>query len=264
MDLLRLRWNVRCFCQHLKLMLLILLHHLTSSPGPSAAAFYPDCFDLSTDVQADEFRRHFRWNAASAILRIVAEDDFVYAPSAAVVSGVARDVLAALLEADPQERIAGNRNVWIIKPACMSRGRGIGCYNNIDDLLRHANIQTKMSSTANAAAGGLAASRRTELLALEDGPRRGSVADKWVVQRYIERPLIVHRRKFDLRQWVVVSSWNPLKVWFYDKCYVRFAAEDYDGETGDIGNIFAHLTNNCIARHSLDFAAKDVTGEGNM
>ena len=192
------------------------------------------------------------------------EMDDPNAPSAAVVSGVARDVLAALLEADPQERIAGNRNVWIIKPACMSRGRGIGCYNNIDDLLRHANIQTKMSSTANAAAGGLAASRRTELLALEDGPRRGSVADKWVVQRYIERPLIVHRRKFDLRQWVVVSSWNPLKVWFYDKCYVRFAAEDYDGETGDIGNIFAHLTNNCIARHSLDFAAKDVTGEGNM
>ena len=204
------------------------------------------------------------------------------APPAHVLSEVARDVLAALRAVDPQQRIAGDRNVWIIKPACMSRGRGIGCYNSFEDIVRHAHLHTKLipgtpysparvglgyatartAPTLNATFPGAASGVRPGLAGLEEGPRRGSVADKWVVQRYIERPLVVKNRKFDLRQWVVVSSWNPMKVWFYDKCYVRFAAEDY--QESDISNVFAHLTNNCIARHSVDFATRDVTGEGNM
>lgn len=67
----------------------------------------------------------------------------------------------------------------------------------------------------------------------------------WVVQKYIERPLIINRKKFDIRQWVLVTDWNPLIVYIYNECYIRFAAMEYDTKNR---SKFAHLTNNVITK----------------
>lgn len=66
---------------------------------------------------------------------------------------------------------------------------------------------------------------------------------KAVVQKYIENPLIIERKKFDIRQWVLVTDWNPLTVWAYEDCYIRLAAIDYDPNTN---NRYSHLTNNAV------------------
>ena len=70
---------------------------------------------------------------------------------------------------------------------------------------------------------------------------------QFIAQKYIENPLIVKNRKFDLRVWVLVTDWNPLTVWYFKKPYVRFPAHDYDPQ--DIDNNFAHLANNSIAKY---------------
>mmetsp|Transcript_36388 Transcript_36388/g.57919 ORF Transcript_36388/g.57919 Transcript_36388/m.57919 type:complete len:823 (+) Transcript_36388:101-2569(+) len=131
----------------------------------------------------------------------------------------AGQVLELLRPKLPQGGIDGYQNIWILKPAGKSRGRGIQLSARLENIL-------------------------------EIGVGRGAEA-RWIAQKYIEDPMIIHGKKFDIRQWVVVTRWNPLCVWFYQDCYLRFSFKDYDPKK--LKNVYAHLTNNSISKHADDF-----------
>lgn len=79
-----------------------------------------------------------------------------------------------------------------------------------------------------------------------------------MIQKYIENPKLVLRKKFDIRQWVLVTCWNPLTAWFYEKCYLRFGVEDFTVE--DLSNNYIHLTNNSIQKNSEMFNSTEIEG----
>jgi len=105
-----------------------------------------------------------------------------------------------------------------VKPSNLSRGRGVTC---VDSLLP---IEQSLRATNYS---GL------------------------IVQKYIENPLIINKRKFEIRQWVLVTSLNPLVIWMWKEPYLRFAAEDYIMD--DLNNRYSHLTNNLIDNNSEQF-----------
>ena len=45
--------------------------------------------------------------------------------------------LESLKKKFPQTDINGYRNIWIVKPASLSRGRGIEVFNNLVEILDH-------------------------------------------------------------------------------------------------------------------------------
>ena len=45
-----------------------------------------------------------------------------------------------------------------------------------------------------------------------------------IVQRYLSHPLLINGSKFDLRIYVYVTSYDPLRVYIHEKGLARFAS----------------------------------------
>jgi hypothetical protein len=74
---------------------------------------------------------------------------------------------------------------------------------------------------------------------------------KCVVQKYIERPLTVRfDRKFDIRQWILVTSIDPLLIYGFSECYLRLSSQPYSLIDDDLKNPTVHLCNHAIQKQN--------------
>jgi len=107
---------------------------------------------------------------------------------------------------------------WIMKPVGLSRGRGILLVKDLSDL---------------------------------------TYSQESVIQRYIERPLCLDGYKFDLRLYVLVTSFQPLEAFIYKDGFARVSTAAYSLDPQTMNNKFIHLTNSSIQKQNIEGPSSD-------
>jgi tubulin polyglutamylase TTLL4 len=102
---------------------------------------------------------------------------------------------------------------------------------------------------------------------LVNSKQRIGKLDGMLASRYLMNPHLINGLKYDLRVYVLVTSYNPLKVYMYNDGLVRFATEKYNLDPRNINQKFIHLTNFSINKKNTSKFVKnndcsDEEGEG--
>ncbi|EFO28426.1 hypothetical protein LOAG_00072 [Loa loa] len=74
-----------------------------------------------------------------------------------------------------------------------------------------------------------------------------------LVSRYIENPYLLNGHKFDLRLYVLVTSFYPLVAYMYSEGLARFASERYSSSAKSYEQRFSHLTNYSLNKNNGKF-----------
>lgn len=118
------------------------------------------------------------------------------------------------------------KSLWILKPSASSCGRGIRLINS------NSHISKKHS---------------------------------YVVSKYILNPHTLNGFKYDLRIYVCVTCYDPLRIYVYEDGLVRFATEQYSTNKKTMKKRYVHLTNFSVNKRSEKFVKNQdacVDGEG--
>jgi 5-methylcytosine-specific restriction endonuclease McrA len=75
-------------------------------------------------------------------------------------------------------------------------------------------------------------------------------AKSYVISRYLDRPLLIGGKKFDLRLYVLVTSFRPLRAYISRHGFCRFCTVKYNASLTSMDNMFVHLTNVSLQKHS--------------
>lgn len=163
-----------------------------------------------------------------------------------------------LEEGDRSDSPANNETgiVWICKPASLTnRGFGIQVLRGVDEVLALTKRAISASSTGleHARAEGTKPSSG----ALSKAARRRGEQEGWIVQEYMERPLLVSGRKFDIRCFVLLvmtkdkGITGKLKAYFYEDAYVRTSCKKYTMDK--LSDRECHLTNDAVQKHAKGY-----------
>ncbi len=151
-----------------------------------------------------------------------------------------------------------NDLIWILKPARLTnRGFGIQVVKGTTEVLDVVNktISSRASTADGESEEKLSEKEATEkkLGILTKIANKNGAKEGWIVQEYMERPLLVNGRKFDIRCFVLLTHCRSkgLKAYFFNQAYVRTSCRKYNLENLDDRE--THLTNDAVQKHSKEY-----------
>ena len=148
--------------------------------------------------------------------------------------------------------------VWILKPASRTnRGFGIKVVRGVKGVLEVINrpvsvknerrLSKSKKDKPETEGGGVIS--QTEKLTKQAS--QISTKEGWIVQLYIERPMLVSGRKFDIRLYVLLTKFrkeSSLSGYLFREAYVRTSSKKYSLK--QLSDREAHLTNDAVQKNS--------------
>ena len=123
---------------------------------------------------------------------------------------------------------------WILKPSGRSQGKGIMMVTKLATV-RDQYDQCRRILEMNF--------KEREKLDIAE-------SESYVVQEYIANPLLIGNRKFDMRIYVLVMSFNPLVVYVHNLGFCRFSQSFYSLDYTDLA---IHATNVAIQKNHSEY-----------
>ncbi|CAD7954002.1 unnamed protein product [Amoebophrya sp. A120] len=115
--------------------------------------------------------------------------------------------------------------LWIVKPHASSRGRGIFILQELSEI---------------------------------------PLDCLTVICRYVENPYLIQGLKFDLRLYVLVTGFDPLRIYLFKEGLTRFASSVFSTTEEDLGNVYKHLTNYSINKYASNFVENEDAAQDNV
>jgi tubulin polyglutamylase TTLL4 len=75
----------------------------------------------------------------------------------------------------------------------------------------------------------------------------------YLICEYVTNPHLINGLKYDIRIYVLVSSFDPLRVYLFHEGLARFATEKYSTSTKELSKRYVHLTNWSVNKHSQNY-----------
>ncbi|KRX05545.1 hypothetical protein PPERSA_12723 [Pseudocohnilembus persalinus] len=113
------------------------------------------------------------------------------------------------------QRKQKKNNIWILKPCYENRGRGIEIITNLTEFQKDSK-------------------------------------DSHIIQQYLEQPLLIEGKKFDIRCYVLIASTQPYFVLYHDG-YIRKCINDYKKPSKDNKDLVSQLTNQAVQYGHSDY-----------
>ena len=132
--------------------------------------------------------------------------------------------------------LLSGENVWLLKPSNFNRGRGISVFSSIDQLKELVDAYQEIARSH----------LRSERFKPKSEPSKVPSL-KFVIQKYIERPLLINKRKFDIRMWVLMTQ--DMQGYLYRQGYLRTSSEEFTLSKDRLASGYVHLTNNAVQKN---------------
>ncbi|EAS04555.2 tubulin-tyrosine ligase family protein (macronuclear) [Tetrahymena thermophila SB210] len=156
------------------------------------------------------------------------------------------------LKSRMSENLLSNFNIWVLKPVNLNRGNGITIVQSLKEINSAISVGFEQQSHV---VSDLQPSQKLYFnSSVPVSPAKKNKIKplfyQFILQKYIERPLLFHGRKFDIRIWVLVTYTNKFQYYQSKEGWVRTSGYGFDLKTS---NKYIHLTNNAIQKNSEQY-----------